>query len=76
MCLVILVFIPYLFNQKCTIMLRSITTKSIYVGPTDVMFIKGDQEKDMCRLSFAVPAANIPIYTWHCTPQTFKINTF
>ena len=40
---------------------------------TDVMFIKVDQENDV---SFAVglPVANIPIYIWHCTFRTFKIN--
>ena len=46
---------------------------SKHQGHTYVMLIKVDQEKDV---SFAIPAANIPIYSWYCTPQTFTINTF
>ena len=69
MCLIILVFIPKsrIDVLSCQVVL------SKHQGHTYVMLIKVDQEKDV---SFAIPPAIIPIYSWYCTPQTFKINTF
>ena len=40
------------------------------------MFINVDQVTSEKDVSFAVPAATIPIYIWYCTPHTFQSITF
>ena len=40
------------------------------------MFINVDQVTSEKDVSFAVPAANIPIYIWYCIPRTFQSITF
>ena len=40
------------------------------------MFFNVDQVTSEKDVSFAVPAATIPIYIWYFTPHTFKVLHF